>query len=310
MTTTPTTATIPTPDLIDAARASVAIETRVHTLEISDHNGDIELVPIAIMPSTGGGYRIDVLRDAINESERRASGPRRRAAGVELGSLADLIAYVNRYKTPDVVAFAPLSPPGVTAIFDYHPATALQAGQPLKALPAAAWCQDRATYKCPLSRQWKTWTEAEPKVFSQVAFGDFIEANELDLTTKEGFAPALKMIEVARNLVINQSGTYQRKVDPTTGQYTHVAKDEHGENSTKIPPKFALAIPVFEGDETPYLVEARVRFTMIEGKTPAFAFVLMNKEKVLEDALAELRKRVADGCGIPVFVGTPPAPAR
>lgn len=58
-----------------------------------------------------------------------------------------------------------------------------------------------------------------------------------------------------------------------------------------------------------YPVEALLRFAMVEGR-PTFAFVLQNKEKCLEFALAELRKRVASQCGIPVFVGTPPPAAR
>jgi hypothetical protein len=70
-----------------------------------------------------------------------------------------------------------------------------------------------------------------------------------------------------------------------------------------------LAIPVFEGSTDLYPVEARLRFAMDGGK-PVFAFVLHNRPKVLDHALAQLREKVAKECGIPVFVGTPPAAAR
>ncbi len=289
-------------DLIDAAREAVAIEQRIHLFELTDHCGDSAAVPVSI----GADGSVAVMKDVIAEVERSASGPRRRTGDVVLGGLADFIAYVNHFKTPDVVVFAPLSPPGVTAIFDFHPASPVSPDGP----PMASWCQDRASYRCPLSRQCQLWTKHDGAAFSPVALGDFIEANQLDLTTKDGHAPATKMLEVARNLVINVGSKYQRTIDPTTGTGTLIVKDEHDEaTSTKIPKSFALAIPVFEGDDTHYVVEALVRFTMVEGR-PQFAYVLQNKEKVLEDALATLRAKVGAGTGAPVFVGNPPAVAR
>ena len=301
MSTQPTTVTTPASDLFDAARAAVTINDRRTTIEVTDHNGDAASVPVGIV-QRGQEIRVEVLREVLNEVERQASGPIRRAGTIELGALTDFVAFVNSYKTRDVVIFAPLSPPGVTAIFDFHPESAADG----TGIPTASWCQDRATYRCPLSRQWRTWTEHDGRPFGQAAFGDFLEANELDLATKDGFAPATKMLEVARNLVIHSAGKFERRIDPTSGQGTLVVKDEHAENSTKIPPKFALALPVFEGDDTHYVVEARVRFAMVEGR-PQFAFILQNKEKVLEDALATLRAKVAAGTGAPVFVGNPPA---
>lgn len=304
-TTAPTSTAIPSPDLIEAARAAVEIDARHTTIEGADHNGDTYAIPISITPTTGGGYRIEVMKDVINEVERQASGPIRRAGNVELGAVADFIAYVNRFKTPDAIAFAPANPPGVTAIFDYHPGGGGDTG-----LSLASWCGDRASYRPQFSRQWLTWTNQESKPLGQVPFGDFIEANQFDLRTAEDFASATVMIRVARDLVINVGSKYQRTINPTTGEGTLVVKDEHdAATSTKIPSSFALAIPVFEGDAEVYPVDALLRFTMAGG-TPQFTFILQNKAQVLEHALAGLRTRVAEGCGIPVFVGNPPAATR
>jgi hypothetical protein len=286
-------------DLIDIAQKAVEIKDRIYSLEAVDHNGHLEVVPLRINQAGA----IEVAKDVIAESERRAAGPIRREGTVELGAVGDFIAYVNRYKTPDSIVFAPANPPGVTAVFDYHRPTNGKAPEGYE----ASWCRDRASYQCPLSRQWRLWTGAENKPQGQVAFGDFLEANQSDLGTREGFASATQMIEVARNLVIHSAGKFQRTIDPTTGTGTLVVKDEHdAATSTKIPKGFALAIPVFEGDETLYPVEALLRFTM-NGGTPQFAYLLQNKEKCLEHALAQLRERVTKDCGIPVFVGTPPA---
>ena len=245
----------------------------------------------------------DTLEESLHETARRevadrAIGPARRKGTVQIGSLDSLVQYLKAYKGPHTVAFAAPSKPGIEALLDYHPAGAQ--GE-------ARWCQDRVVYACPFSRQWQTWVGAEGKARGQIEFGDFLEANEADLSSREGFANAATMITVARNLVVNSVGKFQRTVNPTTGEGSLIVKDEHdASTSTTIPKGFALAIPVFEGTTDLYPVEARMRFTM-DGGRPTFTFVLANKEAVLEHALATLRQQVAEGAGIPVFVGQAPA---
>lgn len=292
------------PETIAALRQGVEIERRITVLEL-----DGVSIPL-VTSETEGAIAIEVAADVLAEIAARQPGPRRRSGQVDLGSIDSLIDYVNRFgraggaKDGDpggAVAFAPVNPPGITAILDYHPA----------GRGTTAWCEERATYRAQFSRQWLTWTGHEGKPLGQVPFGDFIEANQRDLRSgAEGYASATTMIQVARNLVINSAGKFQRTVNPTTGEGTLVVKDEHdAATSTKIPSTFALAIPVFEGDAELYPVEALLRFTMANG-TPQFAFLLQNKAEVLEFALAGLRTKVAEGCGIPVFVGNPPPAAR
>jgi uncharacterized protein YfdQ (DUF2303 family) len=291
---------------IHALRQGVSVEMRTCHIEAELNEGGAVQVPVRLVEKGPGQISVEVAKDVLDEADRRSHGPRRRAGTVDIGSLDSLVEYINRYKPAtddETVAFAPLDPPGITAIFDYH---AHGAGAP-------GWCGDRAVYKCPLSRQWKLWTSHDGKsAFTQVQFGDLIEANELDLYGDDALdlAPAAKMLEVARNLVIHQSNKYERKVNPTTGEGTLVAVDEHdAKTSTKIPKKFGLAIPVFEGSDVKYPVECRIRFTM-EGGRPQFAFVMQNRQDVFDTALTELRKAVAEKCGIPVFVGNPPAAAK
>lgn len=289
-------------DTIHALRQGVDVFYRVDEVTVTDAFEQGHTFPIALVEEEGS-VTVSLLRDALDEADRRASGPRRRAGTVEVGSLESLIEYVNRYKVCDSVAFAPLNPPSVTVVFDFHEKT-----NPDDSSAAAGWCGDRATYKCPLSRQWQLWTAAEGKPFTQVQFGELIDQNETDLRGDDeaGLASAARMLEVARHLVVNSTGKFERKVNLTTGEGTLVASDEHASSSTKIPKAFGLAIPVFEGSDTHYLVECQVRFSMVEGR-PQFAFVMKNRPAVFDKATAELRAAVAERCAIPVFVGVPPA---
>lgn len=286
---------------IHALRQGVDISQRIATIDVTDSHGKVHQVPLCTTESASDGgtdVSVGVATDVLAEIASRAIGPARRRGTVQIGALDSLVEYINRYKGPNAVAFAAANKPGIEVVLDYHP-PGLDG--------EARWCEDRVVYACPFSRQWLTWTGAEGKPRGQVEFGDFIEANEVDLASREGFASAASMITTARNLVVNSVGKFQRTVNPTTGEGTLVVKDEHdASTSTTIPKGFALAIPVFEGTTDLYPVEARMRFTMPNGR-PEFSFILVNKEAVLEHALAALRKQVAEGTGIPVYVGQAPA---
>lgn len=290
-------------ETIYALRQGVEIERRISHLEIADSRGVVHALPLLLADGGEAGATITVAHEALNEVDKRAAGPRRRTGMVQLGSLDSLIAYVDRFKRPaETVAFAPLQPAGVTVIFDYHPS-----GGDL-----AAWREDRATFACPVSRQWKLWTELAGKPLTQTQFGDLVEANADDLGPagdRVGFVSAPDLLKVGRELTIHSVGVFERSVDVNTGQGTLLVKEEHGTKSTKIPKGFNLAIPVFEGSEDTYVLECRIRFAM-EGGRPAFAFLIHNKDQVWEHALKELREKVAEDCGIPVYVGSAPTAGR
>jgi uncharacterized protein YfdQ (DUF2303 family) len=288
------------PSTISALRQGVEIDLRLDALDVADAHGGTHRIPLALTEA-GGAVNVVVLQAALDEADRRAPGPRRRAGTVKLGSVESFIEYVSRFKATvddDTVIFAPLDPPSLTAIFDYHG----------HGDEAPRWCGDRASYECPLSRQWKLWTKFEGAPLSQTQFGDLIEQNSDDLQGDEatGLASAAKMLEVARNLVIHSAGKFERKINPTTGEGTLVVDDSHAPTSTKIPKAFGLAIPVFEGSADLYPVECRIRFAMVEGR-PQFSYVIHNRQQVFDHALTELRTNVGKACGVPVFVGVPPA---
>lgn len=298
-------------DTIATLQRGTCAEERTHLLVLTDCDGRDEAIPVAVRTERDGTTRVEVLRDVLDEVDRLADGPRRRAGLVELGDLASLIAYVNRFKrAQETVAFASADPPEIAVVFDYD-------GPSLVGGPEGdnGWRGDRAVYRCPLSRQWKLWAGLDGQPMGQVAFGDLLEQNADDIRAgADDHAPAARMLEVARNLVINSVGKFARSVDPNTGTGTLTIVDDHDKaTSTKIPRAFGLAIPVFEGSPDLYAVEARIRFAMVDAgggaKRPSFTFILHNRAQVFEAALAAVRKTVEASCAIPVYVGKAPAPA-
>lgn len=283
---------------IQALRQGVHVERRMTVVQLHDHIGEPHEIPVCVEQDDGGKVSVSVMCDVIEELDGRAVGPRFREGTAVLGDVESLVDYVNRHKRDHTVAFAPLSPPSIRVVFDFHGEDGTN-----------GWCTDRAKYEPAFSRQWRVWTHREGpnSHFTQADFGDFVEVNSDDLRGDEaaGLASAARMLEVARNLVIHTGSKYERTIDPTTGTGTLIVSDEHTKNSTKIPKRFGLAIPVFEGSATAYLVECQLRMVMHEGR-PRFSYVMLNREAVREKAAAELREAVRVRCGIPVFVGEPP----
>lgn len=252
-------------------------------------------IPVAITPA---GAQVRVMKEVLEEAELRADAPKRRKGTATHQELESFIAHVNRFKDDGSAIFADVQRVQLLAVFDYHKAD------------APRWGQHRAVYTCPLSRQWKLWLQQNEHEMSQDQFADFIDANLKDIASpptggaiSADVAQPAAVVEMARNLVVRSNTAFERKVDITTGATTLVSKDERDPSSTKIPRAFMLGIPVFEGGAV-YAIEARVRLKMQNGR-PTFSYSLFQTDEILRDAFGDVRKKVAEGTALPLFVGAP-----
>ena len=236
-----------------------------------------------------------VLAEVMASADKMQAGPARRAGTSKHAELDSFIAFVKRFKQTPSVVFADPSAHRVLAVLDYHPEGA--------DLNAAGWGEHRASYDCPKSRQWLTWCVASDMDHRQEAFSDFLEANAEDIAEAHGYPVALALLELARNLIVNTKGTFEKRIDPRTGESSLVNKLENSEGSTPIPRAFMLGIPVFESGVR-YLVECRVRFRLQNG-TPIFAFHMHRRADFERDAFLDVRKELAEKTGLPIFAGTP-----
>lgn len=265
-------------------------------LIVIPHPNDPAVAVIATRERDSEGSDRLVYAHGIQEQlDQRMAGPARRAGVHALVEVDSLIHYINRHKSAHSIAWANPDAFRIEVVFDEHPAG-----------PDAtdtAWRKHRAVYTCPRSSEWKAWTERDGRQQGQEEFGDFIEARLEDLRAAQGYPKPLEVLEMARHLVMHQRGTFERKIDPTTGNGTLINKIDNEPHSTVIHRAFVLGIPVFEGGEL-YQVEARVRFALVEGR-PLFSYTMHRRKEIERDAFSDVRTKVAEATGVPMLAGTP-----
>jgi uncharacterized protein YfdQ (DUF2303 family) len=288
---------------ITLARESAQIEQRITEIEHPDDPGT--KVPVVLETATDKNgqneTRVALASEILTELDKRTPGPRRRVCVVALTEPGSFVEYVRRYQNADTVVYANTKAMAFVAVLDEHPAGPVAAGS--KPGAATAWREHRASYSCPKSPEWITWSALDGKAMKQDEFADFLEQRLEDLVIAEGMPKPIEMLKVARELHIRTKGTFQREVNPTTGDFILVNKNETETGSTVIPRAFALAIPVFEGGER-YKVEARVRF-QLTGSGPMFSFTMHRRAEIERDAFDGVRQIIATGTERPVYAGTP-----
>ena len=286
--------------LIAAIRDAAPIEQRfAHAgLTATDEPEDIDGLPIRIVVASDGSSRPEVFDDLIKAIDARADGPQRRDGTATLLELDSLCEYVNRYKTGDTIAWANASDFRVVVVFDDHPKNDGD-GEDI----FASWRKHRAMYTCPRSAEWQAWCAFDGKPLSQSDFADFIESRLEDLRHAAEFPKPLDVLQMARHLTIRSKGTFERQINPTTGEGILVNKTENEAGSTPIPRAFIIGIPVFEGGE-PYQVEARVRFVIVDGKA-SFSYTLHRRKEIERDAFSGVRAEIAAETGVLLLAGQP-----
>lgn len=284
-----------------------AITAGIQLATVQERVADVDGIPCVLVPN---GMHFKPLEDVLKIADQRDDRPRRLKGTAKLQELASFIAHINRFKDGHSAIFADVTCTTLTAVLDYHLARNVGEESASENIALQRWGEHRATYECPLSEAWNTWTDHNEHPFTQEAFADFIEQHSGDLTAPEkaeggDFAQPAKLIEVARQLSIKTRGEFTRQVNPTTGEFTLVNKEEHDTSSTKIPRAFLLGIPVFQAGAF-YRVEAQIRFQILAGR-PSFSYVLMQPERILKDAFDAVRAQVIEGTKLPLFAGTPEA---
>lgn len=282
-----TTAPTTSGDIEAAVRAGRESQRLDRCLDFKD--GEI---PVALV---GPGQCIHVLKDFIEVRDARAAAPRRRMGTAHHSQRDSFIEHVKRFKCPNTTVWADIAKMRLTAIFDYHPAG--------PEVAEAAWGGHRSTYECPRSSAWLLWCAKDEIMQSQDDFAEFIDSRFDDLTGGDGYPEPAAILEMARSLQIHTKGTFERRVDPTTGAYRLISKEEHESTSTAIPRAFAIGVPIFEGGEL-WRVEVRLALR-VRGGSAAFGYTLHRRVELEREAFDEVRKVVAEQTDLPVFAGTP-----
>lgn len=288
--------------ILTAGTLNAGIAPRISWLE---HPDDPEVsIPVALQTGAHGESTIGVIPGVLEALDKRAGGPQRRSGVVRLTDVASLIAFIARWGSDDTVVYADTSALAFCAVLNDHPKSEHVGDEGATiAIEDTGWRDHRAEYACPRSSEWIAWSALDGKALRQAEFADFVESRLEDMIARDGYPVPLEVLRMARDLQIRTKGTFQRTVDPTTGNSTLINKTETEQGSTVIPRAFVIAIPVFEGGAR-YEMEARVRFTLSDSG-PAFAFVLYRRAEIERDAFNAVRSNLAAETGCLVLAGKP-----
>lgn len=280
-------------------------DVEVRTLELDGMSA-----PVALVPS---GKSIVSLKKYFDEYRER---PERKAGTSMIESIDSFKDIVNRFRDTNSALFAHANTTSLSiqAVFDYHEETPIGEAQ---------FCKHRARYDFPLSREWKAWTAASGKVFTQAEFACFIEDHIIDImpgpytwdidndaeaeiqrivkTLGGEIATPQKMMELSRGLQVNVSSAVAQAITLASGEANVSFTETH--DKVKVPTIFMLTIPVFQ-NEVAYKILARLRYRVAEGKVVWF-YELYRTDRALEHAFHEACEGCATATTLPLFYGAP-----
>lgn len=227
--------------------------------------------------------------------------PERAVANVKLRDAASFIRYFNDHKAERSRVYASLEPASFVAVFDDF--ALRDEGKVERAIDPsgqADWRGFRATFEVPASREWKLWTAANRKQFSQLGFAEFLQDNLPDVAQPDGAT----LLELSLNFEAAQTGTFIAAQRLQDGSHNLTWKaDNNAAGTVKLPEQIVLSIPVFE-NEAPAELHARLRYRVKEGQL-AIWYELIRPHKVLEAAFRTTWKRIEDEAQAVILLGSP-----
>lgn len=260
----------------------------------ADADGAVGLMHVALPK----GYTMAQL-----DNEKLLPHPRRTTATAALTDAPSFCAYVLRNAQPGSVVWCNFNPTSYalefTAVFDEH-----------HTLPG--WRAHKATFKPALSAEWGTWTRNDKQSKSQVAFAEFLEQNEQDISALDGFPTSLQMMKMATEFEARQDQRLKSTIRLQSGGIAldYVADADAGTvERMNIFDKFVIGIPVFwtqpkAGEAVAaYHVKSRLRYRVAAGAVN-FYYELIRPDLVHQRAALELIEQIRAGIGeSPLLMG-------
>lgn len=217
--------------------------------------------------------------------------PLRIEQDVLLHDTDSFIAYLNEYKSGVTHIFFSGEDEGFTAVLDYHEKPELP-----------NWCGHTATFRPRRSVEFAAWMDHNRKQMTQVEFVRFLEDNMPDVVEPN----SAELLQVALNFEAKKSVEFSSGVRLANGQiqfqYDEVVRGTAQKGTIEIPEKFVLGIPIHVNGPA-YRIEVRLRWRLQEGKV-VFWYEIVRPHRFIEDALKEIRERVASETALVVLAGS------
>lgn len=233
------------------------------------HTGHGE-VPFLVVPE---GHKVENL-EALQRQ------PRRIRESISVTTIESFIAYVTKHKTGLAAIFANEEQRQLQAVLDYHGDASLP-----------SWCTHKVGYTAKLSREATAWLGMDGKAMEQIALAEFIEEHIADVVAPAG----ADLLERALKLQFIQKAVFGSAVRLQSGEFQLQWSVENQKGTVELPEKIAIGIPVFHNGAA-YRIEARLRYRLNEGKV-TFTYKLIEPQRVLERAFADVVKKAIEGVG-------------
>ena len=242
--------------------------------------------------------RTSKLTEIRTDLEQFMPNPRRTVAVAEFSSQASFLQYVERHANDGSVVWCSFDPQKFslcfTAVIDEHEKT------------KAGWRSHRAFFRPDFSAEWKAWTNMNGKGMQQLAFAEWIEDHEDDITSNaSGLPTSLQMHQMATDFTAKEEMVLKSAVKIQSGgvRLTYIADADKGTtDEMKMFERFAIGIPVFQGGAA-WAITSRLKYRIAAGKV-GFFYELVRPDRVHEGAAKELIAAIINGLGTtPLLMG-------
>lgn len=234
----------------------------------------------AIVPP---GYKVEDLHRFQGE-------PARKRGHVTLSDADSFIAYVMHHATEPTTIYGDDEKLAFVAVLNEH------------GVIRAGWRDHVAWLQLKFSAQWKRWSAANGKAFTQQEFALFIENGIPDIVEPAGTV----LMDVTRNLSATKKVSYQSGLRLENGdmQLSYIEEtDANVKGQVTIPTMFKLGIPVVVGGIV-YAIDVRFRYRIQDAKL-ALYYDLVRPDRIVEDVYAENAKLIGDRVNCMVLRGNP-----
>ncbi len=261
--------------------------------------------PIPVFTDDEKQYRVFAVPDGWNvqdcDTEKLLPTPRRKRAIIELTDDDSFIAYITRHGIwTNCTIWADVdyakNQAKFQAIINDHG----------EAKDKPEWRDHIARYTPRFSPEFALWMNKNKQTMSQVEFAEFLETNQIDIASPEGFPTSADMLQMSLNFEAKQDLRFKSKLRLQNGGVEMVFVNDEDKGTTekmKVFDRFALGIPVYFGG-TPYQINARLRYRVRDGEV-TFWYELIRPDLVMKDATETIIKKIRESCEQPFFFGNP-----
>lgn len=248
-----------------------------------------EFVPYVVIPE---GYTVKQLM--------RLDSPFRRSGTTQMSDARSFGDLYKRFESNSLI-YASLSPAQFVAVLNDHKVV------------SPDWRDHRIVFQPKHSDQWNAWMKrngVDKAFIGNVEFAEWLEDQAVDVVQPAG----ANMLQMALSFKATESAKFSNAASLQDGSvtfdYQRIVEGSAvgpGGGKAKIPERFTIQIPVFDGPNEPkYKIEARFRYRLVGGGLKIW-YQLERPQLVMEAAFKDLWKQIEAATKASILYGKPDA---